>query len=111
MGEGFAVRRKGAGKGRELGMRYDGVDKNGKQTDNYLELHAAVHLVPLRPDGEVGESNRSGTRPKASSGCSTGQCFVGDQTNSVVMRVALGKGERRVSGWVLPVPQRVCSAV
>jgi hypothetical protein len=83
------------------GMRYDGVDKQGKQTDNYPALSPPCIWFPY------GRMGKSVTEPvwdttKGKFGPFAGQCFVGDQTNSVIMRVALEKVQGEFQGACFP---------
>ncbi len=83
------------------GMRYDGVDKQGKQTDNYPALSPPCIWFPY------GRMGKSITEPVWDTtggkfGPFAGQCFVGDQTNSVVMRVALEKVQGEFQGACFP---------
>jgi hypothetical protein len=83
------------------GMRYDGVDKNGKQTDVYPDLSPPCIWFPY---GRMGQSasepiwDTTGGR----FGPFAGQCFVGDQTKSIVMRVALEKVQGEYQGACFP---------
>ncbi len=83
------------------GMRYDGVDKNGKQTDTYPDLSPPCIWFPY------GRMGKSASEPiwdttGGKFGPFAGQCFVGDQTNSVVMRVALEKVNGEYQGACFP---------
>jgi hypothetical protein len=83
------------------GMRYDGVDKAGAQTDKYPELSPPCIWFPY------GRMGKSATEPVWDTtggkfGPFAGQCFVGDQTNSVVMRVALEKVDGEYQGACFP---------
>ncbi|MBN9121943.1 MAG: hypothetical protein J0I06_22845 [Planctomycetes bacterium] len=85
----------------ESGMRYDGVDKSGKQTDKYPELSPPCVWFPY------GRMGKSVTEPVWDTtggkfGPFAGQCFMGDQTNSVVMRVALEKVDGEFQGACFP---------
>jgi hypothetical protein len=83
------------------GMRYDGVDKNGNQTNNYPDLTPPCVWFPY---GRMGQSV---TEPiwdttGGKFGPFAGQCFVGDQTKSNVMRVALEKVNGEYQGACFP---------
>jgi hypothetical protein len=85
----------------ESNLRYDGVDKNGKQTDKYPDLSPPCIWFPY------GRMGKSVTEPiwdttKGKFGPFDGQCLVGDQTNSVVMRVALEKVNGEYQGACFP---------
>ena len=82
-------------------LRYDGVDKNGKQTDTYPALSPPCVWFPY------GRMGKSITEPVWDTtggkfGPFAGQCFVGDQTNSVVMRIALEKVNGEYQGACFP---------
>ena len=82
-------------------LRYDGVDKSGKQTDAYPDLSPPCIWFPY------GRMGKSVTEPvwdttAGKFGPFAGQCFVGDQTNSVVMRVALEKVNGEYQGACFP---------
>lgn len=82
-------------------LRYDGVDKSGKQTDVYPDLSPPCVWFPY------GRMGKSVTEPVWDTtggkfGPFAGQCFVGDQTNSVVMRVALEKVNGEYQGACFP---------
>lgn len=83
------------------GMRYDGVDKQGKQTDVFPDLSPPAVWFPY---GRMGQSitepiwDTTGGR----FGPFTGQMFVGDQTKSNVMRVALEKVAGEYQGACFP---------
>jgi hypothetical protein len=75
------------------GMRYDGVDRDGRFTGNYPAVDPPCIWFPY------GRMGKSASEPiwdttGGKFGPFAGQCFVGDQTNSCVMRVAL----ERVNG-------------
>ncbi len=83
------------------GMRYDGVNKAGEQTDVFPELSPPCIWFPY------GRMGKSATEPVWDTtggkfGPFAGQCFVGDQTNSVVMRVALEKVDGEYQGACFP---------
>jgi hypothetical protein len=82
-------------------LRYDGVEKSGKQTDKYPDLSPPCIWFPY------GRMGKSITEPVWDTtggkfGPFAGQCFVGDQTNSVVMRVALEKVNGEYQGACFP---------
>lgn len=83
------------------GMRYDGVDKNGKQTDNYPDLSPPCIWFPY---GRMGQSASEPMWDTTGGkfGPFAGQCFVGDQTKSTVMRVALEKVNGEYQGACFP---------
>lgn len=75
------------------GMRYDGVDREGRFTGNFPAVDPPCIWFPY------GRMGKSASEPiwdttGGKFGPFAGQCFVGDQTNSCVMRVAL----ERVNG-------------
>lgn len=83
------------------GMRYDGVDKQGNQTDTFPQLSPPCVWFPY------GRMGKSITEPVWDTtggkfGPFAGQCFVGDQTNSVIMRVALEKVDGEFQGACFP---------
>ncbi|QJW95552.1 DUF7133 domain-containing protein [Frigoriglobus tundricola] len=85
----------------ESGMRYDGVDKSGKQTTAYPDLSPPCVWFPY---GRMGQSV---TEPiwdttGGKFGPFAGQCFVGDQTKSNIMRVALEKVNGEFQGACFP---------
>jgi hypothetical protein len=83
------------------GMRYDGVDKNGNQTDKYPDLTPPCVWFPYGRMGQsVSEPIWDTTDGKF--GPFAGQCFVGDQTRSNVMRVALEKVDGEYQGACFP---------
>lgn len=83
------------------GMRYDGVDKNGNQTDNYPDVAPPCIWFPYGRMGQsVSEPIWDTTGGKF--GPFAGQCFVGDQTKSNVMRVALEKVGGEYQGACFP---------
>jgi hypothetical protein len=83
------------------GMRYDGVDANGKQTDNFPAVDPPCIWFPYGRMGQsVSEPVWDTTGGKF--GPFTGQCFVGDQTKSMVMRVALEKVNGVFQGTCFP---------
>jgi hypothetical protein len=83
------------------GMRYDGVDKNGKQTDVYPDLVPPAIWFPY---GRMGQSASEPVWDTSAGkfGPFAGQCFVGDQTKSIVMRVALEKVDGEYQGACFP---------
>jgi hypothetical protein len=83
------------------GMRYDGVDKNGKQTDVYPDLSPPCIWFPY---GRMGQSASEPVWDTTGGkfGPFAGQCFVGDQTKSNVMRVALEKVNGEYQGACFP---------
>jgi hypothetical protein len=85
----------------ESGMRYDGVDKNGKQTDKYPDLSPPCIWFPY---GRMGQSASEPIWDTTAGkfGPFAGQCFVGDQTRSIVMRVALEKVNGEYQGACFP---------
>jgi hypothetical protein len=83
------------------GMRYDGVDRGGKQTDVYPDLSPPAVWFPYGRMGQsVSEPVWDTTGGKF--GPFAGQCFVGDQTKSTVMRVALEKVGGEYQGACFP---------
>ncbi len=83
------------------GIRYDGVDKNGNQTDVYPDFDPPCIWFPY------GRMGKSASEPiwdttGGKFGPFTGQAFVGDQTNSNVMRVALEKVNGVYQGACFP---------
>ncbi len=83
------------------GMRYDGVDASGKQTDKYPELDPPCIWFPY---GRMGQSASEPVWDTTGGkfGPFAGQCFVGDQTKSIVMRVALEKVNGVYQGACFP---------
>jgi hypothetical protein len=83
------------------GIRYDGVDKNGKQTDVYPDFDPPCIWFPY---GRMGKSASEPVWDTTGGkfGPFTGQAFVGDQTNSNVMRVALEKVNGVYQGACFP---------
>ncbi len=83
------------------GMRYDGVDKNGNQTDRYPAVTPPCVWFPYGRMGQsISEPIWDTTGGKF--GPFAGQCFVGDQTRSNVMRVALEKVGGEYQGACFP---------
>jgi hypothetical protein len=83
------------------GMRYDGVDAAGKFTGIYPDLDPPCIWFPYgRMGNSVSEPVWDTTEGKF--GPFAGQCFVGDQTKSVVMRVALEKVNGLYQGACFP---------
>jgi hypothetical protein len=83
------------------GMRYDGTDKSGNRTYQYPALSPPCIWFPY------GRMGKSVTEPVWDTtggkfGPFAGQCFVGDQTNAVVMRVALEKVNGQYQGACFP---------
>ena len=83
------------------GMRYDGVDKSGKQTDVYPDLFPPCIWFPY---GRMGQSVTEPVWDTTAGkfGPFAGQCFVGDQGTSTVMRVALEKVNGEYQGACFP---------
>jgi hypothetical protein len=83
------------------GMRYDGVDRTGKQTDVYPDLSPPCIWFPY---GRMGQSASEPIWDTSGGkfGPFAGQCFVGDQTRSIVMRVALEKVNGEYQGACFP---------
>lgn len=83
------------------GIRYDGVDKNGNQTDVYPDFDPPCVWFPY---GRMGKSASEPVWDTTGGkfGPFTGQAFVGDQTNSCVMRVALEKVNGVYQGACFP---------
>ncbi|MBA4191394.1 MAG: hypothetical protein C0467_25725 [Planctomycetaceae bacterium] len=83
------------------GIRYDGVDKNGNQTDVYPDFDPPCIWFPY---GRMGKSASEPVWDTTGGkfGPFTGQAFVGDQTNSSVMRVALEKVNGVYQGACFP---------
>jgi len=83
------------------GIRYDGVDKNGEQTNVYPEFDPPCIWFPY---GRMGKSASEPVWDTTGGkfGPFTGQAFVGDQTNSNVMRVALEKVNGVYQGACFP---------
>jgi hypothetical protein len=83
------------------GMRYDGVDRSGKQTDAYPDLSPPAVWFPY---GRMGQSASEPIWDTTGGkfGPFAGQCFVGDQTKSMVMRVALEKVNGEYQGACFP---------
>lgn len=83
------------------GMRYDGVDKQGKQTDVYPDLSPPAVWFPY---GRMGQSITEPVWDTTGGkfGPFAGQMFVGDQTKSNVMRVALEKVDGEFQGACFP---------
>ncbi len=83
------------------GMRYDGADKDGKPAGVFPELSPPCIWFPY------GRMGKSITEPVWDTtggkfGPFAGQCFVGDQTNSMIMRVALEKVNGVYQGACFP---------
>src|SRR5262249_34829847 len=83
------------------GMRYDGLDKDGKTEGKYPDLDPPCIWFPY---GRMGKSASEPVWDTTGGkfGPFAGQCFVGDQTNSVVMRVALEKVNDTYQGACFP---------
>jgi hypothetical protein len=83
------------------GMRYDGADKDGKPTGVYPALDPPCVWFPY---GRMGKSASEPVWDTTGGkfGPFAGQCFVGDQTNSCVMRVALEKVNGVYQGACFP---------
>ena len=83
------------------GMRYDGVDAAGKFTGVYPDLDPPCVWFPY---GRMGKSASEPVWDTTGGkfGPFAGQCFVGDQTNAVVMRVALEKVNGVYQGACFP---------
>jgi hypothetical protein len=83
------------------GMRYDGVDKDGKATGVYPDLDPPCIWFPY---GRMGQSASEPVWDTTGGkfGPFAGQCFVGDQTKSMVMRVALEKVNGVYQGACFP---------
>ncbi|MCS6864162.1 MAG: hypothetical protein RMJ56_11045 [Gemmataceae bacterium] len=83
------------------GLRYDGGSKTGNRSDQYPALSPPCIWFPYGRMGKsVTEPVWDTTRGKF--GPFAGQCFVGDQTNAVVMRVALEKVNGQYQGACFP---------
>lgn len=84
-----------------FGMRYDGLDKDGKTEGKYPELTPPCIWFPY---GRMGKSASEPVWDTTGGkfGPFAGQCFVGDQTNSCVMRVALEKVNGVFQGACFP---------
>jgi hypothetical protein len=83
------------------GMRYDGVNRTGQQTDVYPDLSPPCIWFPY---GRMGQSASEPIWDTSGGkfGPFAGQCFVGDQTRSIVMRVALEKVNGEYQGACFP---------
>jgi len=83
------------------GLRYDGCDKDGRFTGVYPDVEPPAVWFPY---GRMGKSLSEPVWDTTGGkfGPFTGQCFVGDQTNANVMRVALEKVNGVYQGACFP---------